>query len=390
MEYNMSMTSNFRSKTDGSDAWIPEVGTYTYTSPEGETSTTELSVDSTRYYRSMEGYNTPDFHKRKARGDLLPFTSWSQREVRGEQSGSYAWTADYGASASQDRWNQGLISPRPLDFEARIPTEGPLLVQQAAAGIAAAGYDALTFLGEFAETVRMFKNLSKKFDELATATAKKSKKYKGKGRSRSIFDYLGNQNLETRYGWRTLVYDIVGFQETLEEFEEKRTRYVKKSGLTNREDIVEDPQIVLAGPATFTINRYSRVEVSVRGTVIADILPEKFRFNLATTGWELITLSFVVDWFLTVGKAIDATNFVIASQNYTAAHGSRIEIFNWCEVTDVIPNPGFDATFEYGGWCREVRTVRTPCSVPLIPQITVKLDAFKVFDLIALTVQRLK
>lgn len=188
--------------------------------------------------------------------------------------------------------------------------------------------------------------------------------------------------LELRYGWRTLMYDIQDFMKAIESLEDKRTRKEKRvgrqySGVINRygEDV--------SSPHTRFWSETISYHVSVRGSVVADIDVPKFKFNPLVTGWEVLHFSFIFDWLVNVGQALDAITFHLLASNYQSAGGYRIDFETAGNVGVKVAGPGhatFSGSYKGSGFYKK----RFPAAVDPTPRVRLRLDPFKIFDLIAL------
>lgn len=368
-----------RVKTSGPVETFTDVTLYGGVPPTRTTYTTDPYLTK-YYYKVSKGRNIPDFHKRKARGELLPLTEWYQWEAEGEAGGDLTirkpstgfihWFEPYGSYAFIPGW---LITTGELKAlsEDLIPS-GPdydKYLTAAAARIYSSGWDALTFLAEFGKTIGMFRGLSKRtIDQMRS------------GR-------VDEKWLESRYGWRLLIYDIKDIIKAINSLDEHRLRYRESVGHTE------------SSTSQWTHAYYSElynslttftdvVEVGARGTVVADIEPPKVSLNPVTTAWELIPYSFVADWFVNVGKYLESMSFLALSQKHYAAAGYRATAtrsgsseVTWTHSQWVVDEYSFDS------YSASEVTVRNPASVPLSPSIDVNLNAEKLADLGALTSQ---
>lgn len=336
---------------------------------------TEVQDPTKLTYKRTEGENTPDFHKRKARGDLLPFTRFAQYEDKRGGSGSYYRRDNVGDIGT---WYSASFPPPAGKFcgggrneliaQARNYPAWPY-VQRAASQIYSSGWDALTFLAEYRETYNMFRNLG--FNLIRA--------YKRGTRTKE----WDNKWLETRYGFRTLIYDIQDLMEALSNLGESMERFKERQGLTHNwsEPLVSEVTDVGYGILT----RETTVDwtLSVRGSVVADIRPPTFGFNPLTTGWEVVKLSFVLDWFVNIGQALEATSFLALATGYTAAGGHYVERSartQW--FTE--PAPGWTATSSRTSFRNEVLSLREPSKISILPHLDVRLNVDKVRDILSL------
>ena len=227
----------------------------------------------------------------------------------------------------------------------------------------------------------MFRNLYPKLDGLFSQIPK--------GDLRNFWNVPFSEWLEFRYGWRILLYDIQDIHQLIKTFDDKeRKRTKERVG----EQFVRTASSVIEKSGSAGIGRFTKDEswdLSVRGSIIADFLPPKVRINLLTSAWELTTLSFVVDWFFSVGKSLDAISFLLSTGNYTASYGYQFTYEATQYGGEYIPaNSYYSGSFSRDAkHTLEIRT-RTPTSVPIAPQQNVNLNAFKVVDLLALLLQR--
>lgn len=138
----------------------------------------------------------------------------------------------------------------------------------------------------------------------------------------AAIDAFGQRWLEYRYAWQPLVADVYGAVEAIERSDNGtfdryiiRSRKVAKSTLQGTKPYGG----VLTRVAGYTLNtsrhyRYSDVS-GAKVCIYADLTNATYRrmmdvgvTNPATTLWESLPYSFIVDWFLGVGDYITAVN----------------------------------------------------------------------------------
>jgi hypothetical protein len=321
-------------------------------------------------YESTTGQNLPGFYKRMRRGELLPHTAFEQWKYFGVGDGFYFVKEPSNCTATIQGWtyyDKLLDRGGYYNWDPDLPIpDTAVLVQRAAAAIYGKGYDALTFLAEFNKLIGSFTGLVSRFMRLLQ-------------KRRSGFDF-GDLWMEYRYEWRTLYYDMVGFADNIENFNAERKRYSQRVGLTVKAS-KETPKTTHGGGVKFDWPVTSYVEISARGFVTADIKPPRFQFNPLTTAWELITLSFVIDWFLSVGDTLMAWSFMAFSSAHSASAGVLTTTERSLRVENVVPDPGYSANLTQQANLTIEHTVRMPTSIPLLPQFTVDLDLEKLRDL---------
>jgi len=349
-----------------------------------DSSTTKIGEGSrlsTAYRHHTIGWDIPNFHRRRRLGELLPHTSFSHYKVTGSTTAWYDFV--YGVPAHDRVYVVGNASeyqswPVTTDIiNSYIPEGYNKYVQEAAAAIYSSGYDLLTFVAELADVRSMF---------LKAGTALLKLDFPRNWRR------LTNAYLSARYGWRTLFFDLEGLNKAIKNLNSgkgKKSRFNKsrsnKTTTINTTDWTSDN-----GSYRRSHVIVERVSISVKGSVTADIEIPEFQINPFVTAWEVVPLSFVLDWFLSVGKSIAAASFLACNSSYAASTGYRIEVdrsysetTTWTSST-TFGSRGQDSTSNgYGEF-------RKPCSVPLTPHFTFRMNPWKVLDLLGLILQRTK
>lgn len=426
IERDVKTTPFVQTYVSGTQDWVLETSTLEHFFPgkpaedwsyggsvQGITSFTSLNYAG----RETRGWDLLNYKKRKAEGKLLPHTPFRQTEQAGAVTGEFDLVMsnyDYSSSLSghdsyqhRDKlWRLSCGSYLPNDFLTTNSSElgfeldmeelsdahsAAVQVQAAAARIYSSGFDALTSGSEFTKVLKMFVGIKKRLINLIRT-----------GRVDKLW-------LEGRYGWRTLIFDIQELNEALTEFSEARelyTQYAYDTLATN--DTVTTPNREIFLPGTYAADnignrrfgyklRYDQsLNISMKGTVSALIKPDQFSFNPVVTAWELVPFSFVIDWFVNVGQWIQALSFDLSAEKFSACEGIRIDVtrtfsavdqyrinFTDAELDDAHPG------FKVSGTVVKSFNKRTPVPfIPKLPLIDLRLDAFKVTDLIALAYGR--
>jgi len=340
------------------------VGSYDYT----------FAVGGARFI----GWDIPNYHRRMRAGNLMPHTPFYQFSRNGMSDGefdvwtdgnsSHWWSVD--GRAPESAW---LLTEE--DLLAYAPTSYDQYVAEAAAKIYSNGFDALTFLAELDDVFRMFRSVVKGLCSLNIP-----RNLRG----------VSSAWLSLRYGFRPLLYDIIGINAAIKNLSEKRTRYSDMAG-NFWTDHFEDAYTV-EGYHYDTDHTVSDViSTSVRGSVVADIEVPAFQLNPLITTWEVIPFSFVVDWLLNVGKSLAAISFLGREKAYSASKGYSVSVQRTYtkEIgeTHATFNSGVDSQW---GQCSATLEVRQPCRINYLPHFVLRMNSFKVFDLIGLILQRLK
>jgi hypothetical protein len=248
------------------------------------------------------------------------------------------------------------------------------LVQAAAAKIMAESHDTLTFLAELASVKRMFKSAVNKLLTLRVPP--------GFHRFSLQRDVKANW-LEGRYGWRTFLYDLEDLDKAIRSLGGYQTRY---SGAKTLLHEYESPSITYPsdGGAYYQKTVTDSVTINHKGSVTADIVLPPFSFNPIVTGWELIPYSFVIDWLINVGRSLQAVSLVLTQAKYSASVGFKLTVVRYYERVVTSWKAGYSGSSYGYGMVEHVLKYRTPCAVPLLPQTKIRLNEFKVMDLIAL------
>jgi hypothetical protein len=327
------------------------------------------------------GWDTPGWRKISNAGGLLPFSAWERFYLKGDVDLSLReWCT--AAASSRFRWDNNYRGGVFLDTNfgssgALMALVDPIdlsyVVQQSAAAIYSQGWDALTFVAELKQLRRMLSGVADKLDRLT------------RGKSPGM---IYNLWLEGRYGWRTLRYDVDDFVEFLGSTNDGRARFRASRGFDISGSWTQYVEEVSAGLKTGRSSDISWTG-SARGTVVADIDVPEIRFNPLTTAWEVTRLSFVVDWLLNVGQALEATTFLLLAKAYVAGAGYKID-FDLERTYSSNGVTGSQVVYHDDGHCSGTARVtkRDPASVGVLPRLRLRLDKWKVVDLLSLVLQR--
>ena len=156
-------------------------------------------------------------------------------------------------------------------------------------------------------------------------------------------------------------------------FDEARTRYTERTGesriFTKNWDVTEASSGSLA-----SVDKHYRytIDVSARGSVVADIRPPRVQFNLAATAWEMVTLSFVVDWFISIGRWISALSFLLLQREHYGSAGFRVTYYAEAFHDNIVMAPNWTLIrYEAMGTSSGTLVKRWPLSIPLLPQLSI-------------------
>lgn len=369
--------------SSGSRGSLGSTTTRAYTQPKtgpivwGNTATRYVTDDR----QNWGGGSVSNFYKRVKAGELLPYCAYRKFEMLSFQNNCVI-TSRYvnGATDNTTGWSNGhpgvmpyLLSEDDL-FAQSLAYDAKPYVQAAAAKIASSGFDLLTFVAELRQTYTMWRDVGKTITALL---------------NRSNGSAV-NSWLQYRYGWRCLYYDMLNIQKLINSMDEKRVRVKERVGRDYTSSNIT--QYTTDWSSSTTVWQIEdRITCGVRGLVCADIDVPPIRINPFITAWELVKFSFIIDWFIQVGQWINTMTFLSAEEKHYACGSYALT----CERTITKVSQQMKPYFSYTTWSinqsQKARLLlRVPTGIPLGLQTTLKLDAFKVADLVALVLQALK
>lgn len=355
----------------------------------GASITTSRSVEAGISYIKTTGQTIPNFKRRSRNGELLPHTYFRQFRLSGSGEAYYNVTRVDSSGTPTTNWEEGLWladegqAPWPSEalLESYINQSTDFYVQAAAARVYSQGHDTLTFIVEL-----------RKIKELFASTLKRLIEALADPRRGINLREISKDWLSWRYGWRTLIFDLNDLNDAIKSLDDKRTRFSERAGSSSTSEYIS------TSSGSFSSSYFEDVitdvvTLSLRGSVTADFAPSNFQFNPVQTAWELLPWSFVIDWIVSVGQAISALSFLTFSQNYAASGGTQVQLVRTYERRPTSWKAGY--TFSSNNYWRKYTALatlqtRVPTSVPVLPQLKVRIDDLKVLDLIALLIQALK
>lgn len=357
------------------------------------------------------GVDLFNFHKRKASGELLPFTQYLK--VTQELSLTAHWkelisqTAPNGDILSHD-WSQlaGPVGAQPLVW-GKSPGGGYLPVDTGLANLAAVainqqginpafwtqhaasklysrGWDALTFLAELHKTYQLISEAAGRLLDLVTQYDRFVQELSKQGIDSWSIPVTFQSWLEARYGWRLLLYDIQDIQDVIWKLG-NRSRKRNKANSGAEFTWSDDWSYSEAG-SNFTAS-YSDIRVNrlnFRGFIVADFEPSLIKLNPVTTAWEIVPWSFVIDFFLGVGTWLEALSFLALNDTYTAAYGYQYEVTRTGNLSFTGLGDSVWKVYQTVDQHYEVLR-RVPVVVSTIPLPSHNFDVLKGLDLIALS-----
>lgn len=202
--------------------------------------------------------------------------------------------------------------------------------------------------------------------------------------------------LEYRYGWRPLVYEVKQWIDALNHSFEKGQRVHGRGNhvLTDR----KSGSLSWAAGTEQTIKTDWSFEYSIRvnGFALCEVTNStiaRFGLNPLTSAYELITLSFVVNWFWDIGSWLAANSASLSGFSLVSS-GNNVKIDSYYySTTRVEPAVGSHSTGGYYGQQYSVNTrsfQRAPGGGGGLPSWYPRLSPAKIADLAAILTQVLK
>lgn len=240
-------------------------------------------------------------------------------------------------------------------------------------------YDLLTELAELPKTIKYMYGLVG--DAAKAAKAAKSKEVeilrlaKRKGMTViQVADAIASVWMQYRYAISPIVYSLEDIQLALEGYKRLFARYRSKEEDEKSLGKGEDPFW-----DTVTVKNTHRclIKRSYSPEHIVDALLQVLKLNPVTTAWELVPLSFVVDWFLNIGDLLAALTgpnheYVQSVSSYSVK----------TEMECVFTSPESGATLKYVA-DRYTREVIDPSALVGLTA-SVDMNLFRALDSLAL------
>lgn len=326
----MSWSANANECASGGtpNRWTEESATDGVCPPMSETTTSSNKqggegIDSYHERNVYLSETNHDIAERRKAGRIIPFTNYvvegkTYAAVPCQYTGNCYRSKFYASRKYRKTGTVTCVSsvdvPDPPDVA--VPAWGPLL-QGAWADAKSEGIDLLTELVESPKTVAMFRDFVTSFrrrrDHLLPL-AEKHRRRGGKRNRRNFADALSDVWMESRYGWRPLVYLAHEISDQWEAWKSSERPFVTASRVDSNQASV--PANGRVGFNTYGIRwnmigtTYHRFQVTVRAKVILSItrgtVPATIYINPLATAWELVPYSFVADWFFNTSDLFKA------------------------------------------------------------------------------------
>jgi len=279
----------------------------------------------------VNGKNPPGWRERQARGELIPYTA---RSVVKRGFENYPGTMHPNwcgwVSGTYNQHETGVplslyqISWTTIDTKPSIDSDA--LLQEAWAKARSGASQVLVDLAERRETYELLKNAHSRFkDRLAfvgrrAAKSVRQRKWKtkyGATPAQAAWSTLSDAWMESRYGWGPLVYSMRDVAKAMEWMREPKSvihteRVSKSAEITGSGSNSAWPSYQRLQNGAFPamgITVYHKRVLTARASVAYQVSAHSlkaFDTNPLMVGWELVPLSFVVDWFLNVPDILQA------------------------------------------------------------------------------------
>lgn len=186
---------------------------------------------------------------------------------------------------------------------------------------------------------------------------------------------IGSSVLEIQYGWKPLISDIQGFMKQLDTVIIPGL-FMHSSSLSERNVIIKDRLISSGFLAGCNVREETTTVCKGRSCILSEIknvsLVTAVGFgvtNPLSLAWELTPWSFVVDWFLPLGKTLDALDaalgrtFKAASDSWFYTVETRFTVLSYPKRFQMIRTP----TVVRRTWSYQ-RAPRSSFPFPTVPQ----------------------
>lgn len=351
---------------------------------------------------SLSRSNIPGFHRKKRNGELLGYGWYDRYEYHYESpSATILLTKNSNPNyqckhvvGAYHAFLDNVMGAAILRSVAASADARPA-VQQAVASLSSKQFDLGVFAGELRQNMLMFSQLARRTATVISVTRAAQEEMRKQRRRRASLPRSeraklnarahSGRYLAVRFGWIPLYRDIQSFVESAA-IDSKSSRYFGKG----------------SGPGFGTSRTWStsgsfhhgtsvssaeaNISLQVQGLAAADIRLPRFRVNPLEIAWERIPYSFVVDWFLTVGRSLVAASNVLASRRLVSCGSIFVEANGTAQNTWTAGSGWSGTANQYSTGSSELK-LRAPMAPPLYPVPRVRVGFAQVVDSLALLVQ---
>lgn len=247
----------------------------------------------------------------------------------------------------------------------------------------------LATMGEMNETIASLRNIFKRAANIVLALKKFNLKRLAKECSPKE---LADRYMEARYALRPLVYDATNVMNALQKVV-NHDRLTSRGGATETCTVTDE--ILLKNNMYYKIyaTRNTVFTVTARAGVLASLTHVNalnvWGFDkILSSAWELVPLSFVLDWFFNVGRTIQAWEPKVGMStlaSWVTVEQTTIQTCTISRCEALWPTSSIiEKEITYSAMCYKITTNKerfTSLSPPVWPSFDVKLDTLKLLDL---------
>lgn len=211
-------------------------------------------------------------------------------------------------------------------------------------------------------------------------------------RTQKILDFATNRWLEYRYGWQPVASSVYTALDILHKENLERVRtIVGRSRLTTEEAVPYSESTFFAGQlqGLYTTRKTERCRVVVEMYTPATGIWDWTSLNPSVIAWELLPLSFVADWFVSVGDSLAyLENWLLWKNQFKSGYVTHTGIGteDWL-LADTATNGYYTLTVKQSGTIEssyKSRIVLTALPLPFAPRVKVNLNAHRTLDAVTL------
>lgn len=308
--------------------------------PNGTVISNQKTTVASGKFKSIDDVEVPRFSALKKCGEVLPLNpvtivtdSRINQAISGKISkipGATWWWEGDTLPLDAIPWSNWTGPNKPWFLEdGVIPSPDPSIVAAvrlaALAKLKSKRWDILTLLAEMDATVDTLVGLTR----LLTSRVYRLKQLREARKDPKKF-FTGKW-LEWRYGIRPILFDARDAWDTFQALQSELDMLLTgKSGQTVEENQSVDTGLVLSHFHYSTWwEREVRWEYSYRGFALARFESKGSRLltsDLLVTSWELLTLSFVIDWFIDVGSYISGLSSWLFNEVESSCTSTKLTV----------------------------------------------------------------
>lgn len=270
-----------------------------------------------------------------------------------------------------------------------------LVVTSARANAANFEWDVLTFLAELEKSVDEIAAVGRAFNNLTAFMAEKAVRTR-----RNPYQVFRELWLWSRYSVRPMMYDVLNAAQALAS-DLSDHELIRGRGSHSTDGSDSHVQINLADGGNYqqTLTETIQWSRTYRSMVYMDVgeaIHHRFGTDILQTAWELIPYSFVVDWFINIGRWVSTVRPTLLGQWKGQCVSIQTNVTQetlvdtlWLGLSGV-PSAGYRTSGALTGGSRKVVSkeyVRYPYSGLPLPSVNPRITLPKLIDLVALFVR---